>query len=461
MNEKYLPHRGLTIETLKFYNIQTTGRGDTASVIFHYHKNGSKIRGLNKKEFKCEGDMKNAGLFGQQLFNPGQGSAITICEGEYDAASAYQMLGSKYPSVSVRSASTARGDCERGHSFINSFDKIYLCFDNDIPGQLATRQVAILFDVNKVYHVKLNRFKDANDYLVNKAEKEFVATWWNSKRFLPKGIVSDYKEIEEILKKEDKDAAASYPFATLNSMCRGIRGGEVVLFTAQEKIGKTEVMRAIEYHLLKTTKDNLGIIHLEENERRTINGLISYALGVPCHFSDCGISPDERIQAYKVLTKSTDRCYIYSHFGSDDPDCILDMVRYLVASCHCKYIFLDHITMVVTGFEEEDERRKLDYISTRLAMMTRELDFTLFLVSHVNDQGKTRGSRYIAKVADTIVSLDRDIESPDAGRRNQTRLTVRGNRFSGTTGPAGTLVFDPVTWQVAEQEAKEEVNEPF
>jgi hypothetical protein len=110
--------------------------------------------------------------------------------------------------------------------------------------------------------------------------------------------------------------------------------------------------------------------------------------------------------------------------------------------------------MLVTGFAEteQDERKTLDRISTRLAMMTRELDFTLFLVSHVNDEGRTRGSRNIAKVADLIVHLERDIEAMDTDERNTTKLVCRGNRFAGKTGPAGQLVFDPKTFKIKEKE---------
>jgi hypothetical protein len=106
--------------------------------------------------------------------------------------------------------------------------------------------------------------------------------------------------------------------------------------------------------------------------------------------------------------------------------------------------------MLVTGFEGEDERKKLDFLSTKLAMMTRELDFTLFIVSHVNDDGKTRGSRNISKIADLIVSLDRDIESASFEERNKTYLTVRGNRYAGLSGPAGVLTFDPSSFTLSE-----------
>ncbi len=448
-------HRGITKDTMKAYGVEAKV-GSNGSIVSFSIPFGSSTqirepRGKGQKEnLYTIGSSEDVRLFGQDCFNAGSAKAITVTEGAYDALSCYQMLGSKYPSVSVRSAATARRDCERARNYLNSFDSIYLCFDGDEPGQRAAKEVATLFDVNKIYYVQLTKHKDANDYLQAGDIQEFSRVWWNSKRFMPKGIVSDYKSIEDILAKESAKAVATYPFATLDSMAYGIRMGELILFTALEKVGKTEVLRAIEHHLLKSTEENMGIIHLEEEEKRSIQGLVGYELNTPVHLPDSGVSLDDQLSAYKSLTKTDGRLHFYTHFGSDDPNTILDIIRYLVGVCHCKYIFLDHITMLVTGFEDEDERKKLDYISTRLAMMTRELDFTLFLVSHVNDSGQTRGSRNISKVADLIIHLERNIEASDADERNLTSLLCRGNRFAGTTGPAGKLRFNPSTYTIGE-----------
>jgi len=452
---EYIEHRKITKDTMKAYGVSakvgTNGTIVSLSIPFGSSTQIREPRGNGQKEnITTIGSSDDIKLFGQDTFSAGSAKAITITEGAYDALSAYQILGSKYPAVSVRSAATARRDCERARAYLNSFDHIYLCFDADEPGQRAAKEIATLFDVNKVFHVQLTKHKDANDYLQAGDTKEFYNVWWNAKKFMPKGIISDYKSIEDILKKESAKATASYPFATLDAMAYGIRLGELVLFTALEKVGKTEVLRAIEYHLLKTTEDNVGVIHLEEEEKRSVQGLVSYELGVPCHLPDAGISVADQIAAYQKITKTDGRLHFYTHFGSDDPNTILDIIRYLVGVCHCKYIFLDHITMLVTGFEDEDERKKLDYISTRLAMMTRELDFTLFLVSHVNDSGQTRGSRNIAKVADLIIHLNRDIEAATADERNCTRLICKGNRFAGTTGPAGVLTFNPASYTIKE-----------
>jgi twinkle protein len=447
---EYLSYRGISKDTYSFYDVHTKVlEGRPISHGYVYPNGAIKVRTL-PKSFSWSGPASEAGLFGADKFQQGSARSITLCEGELDALSVYQMLGSKYPALSVRGSSSARSDCQRAWEYLNSFERIYLCFDNDEPGSKATAEVASLFNPNKIYHVKLTKHKDANEYLVNGHGDEFLRAWHNAKPYLPKGIIGDYKSIHEALKKEDAQATATYPFPTLDGMAYGIRSSELVLLTAQEKVGKTEVLRAIEAHILKTTDHNIGIIHLEEKEKRSVQGLASYDLGVPCHLPDSGVSTDDVLEAYKRLSKRDGRVFFYTHFGADDPDVILDRIRYLVTVCGCKFIFLDHMTMLVSGEIDNRKRETLDMLATRFAMMTRELDFTLFLICHVNDEGQPRDSRMIAKTCDLQIYLERDKISADPAVRNTVRLTCRDNRYGSITGPAGVLSFDPKTFRLTE-----------
>jgi twinkle protein len=459
---EYLSHRGISKETFQYYGVATkvAHDGRPVAVAFPYSKDARKVRLLGEKKFFSQGDMNSQSLFGKDKFSAGSARAITITEGEFDALAAFEALGSKYPVVSVRSASSAKKDCGASRDYLNSFEKIYLCFDNDEPGTKAAQEVASLFPFEKIYHVKLSKHKDANAYLEAGEAQEFRSIWFNAKRFVPEGVISSFAEIDRIIDEAKVKPTATYPFKQLQDMTYGIRDGECVLFTALEGIGKTEIFRAIEYHLLKTTDFNVGIIHLEESKDRTVKGLAGYELRSPCHLEEAGVSNADIKSAFRSVVTRDERLHIYSHFGSSDPNIILDTIRFLVAVCGCRYIFLDHITMVVTGLEGEDERKALDYISTQLKMMAKELGFTLFFISHVNDEGQTRGSRNISKVADLRVHLHRDLTSGNARTRNTTELTVYKNRFGAHTGPAGKLHFDGSTFMISELTEAQEALPP-
>ncbi len=447
---EYLPWRGINKSTYQKFGVKTkiNAEGKPISVGFDYPNASTKVRQRDQKAFHWENANGKAGLFGRNIFSAGNGKYITITEGELDALTIYQLLGT--PVVSVQSASSARNDCALERSFLQSYDRIYLCFDSDEAGRRATEEVARLFDFNRVYHVKLSKHKDANEYLTAGDGDELKNLWLNAKKYLPDWIISTNAEFEKILLEPVRHGIA-WPFPTLNYMTYGIRTGESVLLTAQEGVGKTEIMHAVEHQILRSTNDNVGAIFLEEPKKRHLQSLAGIEVKRPVHLPDCGIEPREVYSALTRLVRRDDRLYVYSHFGSDDPDVFLDAVRILAGQYACRYIFFDHVGMAVSGLGGEDERKALDYIVTRLEMMVKELDFALLFVSHVNDMGQTRGSRMISKIADIRIDATRDITASDRLTRNTTRLTISKNRFCGRTGPAGNLVFDPVTYTLSEE----------
>lgn len=447
---EFIPWRGLTKETMEKYRAATKidANGNPVAVGFRYPNGAVKIRKIATKEFSSSGDMSNATLFGKDIFSAGSSRSITITEGELDAMSIYQATG--YPAVSIRSSSSANKDCHSEIEYLNSFEKVYIATDSDDKGKKAAKVIASLFQTPKVYIVKFSKYKDANDYLQNGESEELKRIWWNAPLYVPDEIVSSYSEIDAIIDKSETKAGVAYPFPTLNTMTFGMRPKEAILFTALEGIGKTEILRAIEFKLLKETDHNIGVLHLEEDDARTIKGWVGYEVQEPVHLPTTRISNTEVKTIYRNITGRDNRVFLSSHFGSDDPDVILGTIRLLVAGYGCKYIFLDHISLVISGLREEDERKQLDYISTQLAMMCQELDFTLVFVSHVNDDGLTRGSRNISKIAHIWVHLSRDKTAEQEVERNTTYLTIQKNRPTGRTGPAGKLFFDPTTYILSE-----------
>ncbi len=447
---EYRADRGISVETMQHFGVLTKCiNGTPSSIMFptvRPHR-GGKVRSLTEKKFLTVGENPENLLFGQESFPPGCSDTITITEGEYDALSIYEATGR--PAVSIRGSSSARKDCAAQFKYLNSFPTIKLACDADEPGQRASLAIAELFEFNRVKTVSFEKeLKDANGYLQAGRTQDLRRLWYNATRFMPAGVLSTFADFDAAIDDETfQKPIATFPFRELEEKLQGLRQGEITLLTAQEGIGKTEIIRAIEHHILKTTDLNLGIIHLEENKARTIKGLVGLSLGEPVHLPDSQVSSDELKSGLRNLVRREDRLHVYSNFGGDDPDSICDLIRFLVVACDCKVVTLDHITMLATGRAgEEDERRFLDALSTKMARMVNELQFHLILISHINDDGKTRGSRNISKIASNRVDLYRDIISPNDVERNTTTLTVSKARFSSLTGPAGSLFFDRETF---------------
>ena len=55
----------------------------------------------------------------------------------------------------------------------------------------------------------------------------------------------------------------------------------------------------------------------------------------------------------------------------------------MVQALDCKIIFLDHISIVVSGISDGDERRTIDNLMTMLRKLVEEVKCTMFVVSHL------------------------------------------------------------------------------
>lgn len=434
--------------------VNTNPESQVGHVYPYFDENGAhvanKVRRKGEKAFYWEGDVGRATLFGQQLFQAG-GKAITIVEGECDALAGYQLTGSRYPCVSVKSASEAKRNCADNFEYLNSFEKIVICFDNDDPGQKAAQQVAQLFQPGKVHILKLEKCKDANDYLINGLERDYVNEWFRAPTYMPDGLKIGSEMWDEVAN-HVIPKSVPYPWKGLNHTTYGIRLSEVVLLTADTGVGKTSVVKEIEHHLLTNEelveeKAGVGILHLEEPNYDTVIGLMSVNANKPFHLPDTDRTTEE-LRTHFDAVINTERVVIWDHFGSNDIDAVLSKIRHM-AALGCKYIVLDHLSIVVSD-QSGDERKQLDEISTKLKMLCMNLDIAVIAIIHINRQGQVRGSAGPEQISNIVIKLYRDKTDPDPWRRNVTRLTVEKNRFCGRTGPSCWLFYNEITGRLEE-----------
>ena len=424
---------------------------------------GYKERTVATKEFQIIGTNKGSGLFGQNANRSG-GKYLTICEGEIDALSISEMFDGKWQVVSLKNgASSASRDIKENLEYIESFDNIVLCFDQDQAGNDAVKAVQDIISVGKLKVCTLP-MKDASDMLVNGKVKEFTNAWWSAESYTPAGIVRGKDTWEHLLKDENL-VTVDYPWEGLNKLTYGFRAKELVTITSGSGMGKTSVVKELEAYILDKTDDNLAIIHLEESIERSVKGLMSIEANAPIHIPQYERElSDEDKKALWQKSVGDKNVFFYDHFGSMSEDSLLNVIRTYAKSYDCKWIVLDHLSIVVSDQDGIlDERKAIDAIMTKLRKIVQETGVGLFLISHLRrPQGKPheeggqvslselRGSAAIAQLSDIVIGLERNQQDDDPVVRNQTTLRVIKNRFSGLTGKACKLYYNAETGRLSE-----------
>ena len=456
-----LAARGIAEATCHKYGVRKGQLNGKAVHLYPYYKDGQVVAAKTRdaaKNFNIIGDGKDLSFFGQNLFGkPSDKISLVVTEGEIDALSMAQIMGLKFPVVSVPSGAQSAVKAFRNNiEWLDGWKDVVIMFDNDAPGREGAQKCAEVLRPGKARIASLP-LKDANDMLMAKRSEELMKCFWDAKSFRPDGIIAGV-DLWDVISHEDNTLSLDYPYVALNEKTHGCRRGELVTVTAGSGIGKSAFMREIAHHLLGVG-ETVGMVMLEESTRRTGLGLMGLAIDKPLHLSREGVTPLEMKTAFDK-TLGTGRVFMYDHFGSSEVDHLMNKLRYMVKGLSCNWIILDHLSILVSGLEGIDERRLIDQAMTMLRTFVEETKCGLLLVSHLkrpdgkgHEEGahtslsQLRGSHAIAQLSDIVIGLERNQQSDNP---NETQIRVLKNRFSGETGEAGKLYFNRDTGRLTE-----------
>lgn len=436
--------RGITEETCRRYGYGLARVGDATVQVAPYHDQGGtlvaqKLRYPDKR-FVVRGDMAEARLFGERAW-PASGRMVVVTEGEIDAMSASQAQGD-WPAVSVPSgASSAASAVRRSLDWLSGFDRVVLAFDEDEPGQRAALAAAAVLPPGKAYVAHLPR-KDSNECLTAGLSTELKRAFWNARPWRPDGILDSE---EAWTKAAAQDSVPSYPWGlpALDARTKGFRPGEVVVVTGGTGSGKTTLVQQTVVDLLAAGVP-VGLLSLEAPIRRVVLDLCSVARAAPRQEE----MTEENHAAWTALSE---RLHLYQHFGSTETGNVVARMRYMARALGCRVLVLDHLSIVVSGFEaDSDERRSIDRLMTQVATLAQEVEAAILVVSHLRrpDKGAheeggrvtladLRGSGSIAQLAHTVVAVERDQQSPDT----RAALRVLKCRHTGDLGLADQITY--------------------
>ena len=453
-----LNKRNLSEKTNQFYQIYRDGN----TLRFPYHTSDGILQGVKtktkKKDFRYEGVSTDT-LFAQHRF-PSTGKRLVITEGELDAASCYEAMPG-WPMVSLpHGAASAKKDCQKQIPLFQGYEEVVVFLDNDDAGRKAAEEVAGIIPPGKAKIAKLDGYKDPSEALQANDHEAIRKAIWDAKPYRPDGII-DGKTLLEIVTTPQAPHDHEYPFKGLNEKLHGIRYGELTTFCAGSGSGKTSIMRHIATDLL-CKGEHVGILELEASNRRTALGLMSTAVGKNLQLGEYG---EEELRTAFGDSIAAWNLFCFDGFGSYDPDLIYNRIEYMATGLDCKVVFLDHLSILLSGLEG-DERRMIDTTMTRLRSLVERTGIALFLVSHLRRAGNDknsheeggrvslsslRGSHSIAQISDSVIALERDQQADTPG--NPTTIRVLKNRYSGEVGVACTLTYDLNTCRFTEHEA--------
>jgi len=437
-------------------------------------------------------------LFGQNVAENlnRRKSNLVITEGQWDCVSVYQALvdnvkGTKYEGIEPFVVSIPLGTANaveailHNEPFAKAFDGLTIFFDDDyctpkekqkgvVKGHEAREAVANAFVGSGISLFTISPdegFKDASDYLQAGRSNELAKLVQFGKRQYSAEKIVHASEItlEELLEPRPEGVYVNQ-FPKLMDKIHGFRTRELVVLTAPSNVGKSTVLSFFANSFVEVG-EKVGMIYLEETNKETLQRIVASKLKVNyLKFKDKPLecaSMQEIEAAYNEVI-SNDSLVMLGHFGSMPVTELMSKVKHMHLVEGCKFILLDHLSMVISGLETDNERKQLDMIMTELAAFCAANEVCVIAVSHINrsnaDQFKPpkgqeeepfwvkvtkesmRGSSSLEQLSFIVLGLEPQV-MPDRSRGN-VRLTVLKNRPWGYLGVCDEFKIDEDTWDV-------------
>ena len=380
--------------------------------------------------------------------------------------------------------------------FIRSYEKVVLGFDNDEAtalekekkikkGKEATDDVASFLLSENIYVVRYpnerndpDGFKDIRDmYDAGKVRELYAMFTKADDRYVPDKLIGLKDITIENLRKKKKDGVPLPGLPGLYNLTRGPRTGELWTLTGPSGGGKSTISRKIEYAIIDylrdmsiprldgwTESEKVAIIRLEEDEEESVNSLYAEELKVdPKAFvadPEQFLTEEQHLEIHQRWIRE-DKIKIFDHFGSIPTDQLIQKLKQMVFLDGCKWIILDHLSMVISGLKSDNERRDLDNIMTELAAFCKKYDVFILSISHMKRKElqlpkdkdgnllpfwypvrkeDLRGSAALEQLSWVVLGVEPE-ELPDRSR-GRVRIVVLKNRPHKKLGIADTMVMD-------------------
>lgn len=458
--------RGLDADVAELYSIQKQydAEGNPVRYAFKWPGNvkyrsydykGEGEYGVDEKDFgKKASGVYDGALFGPN-FNANSSTRIYITEGEFDAASLFQILGKKFPCKSLNSSSLSAKDIKEIEKELRPFKEIIYAGELDKAGRPCADKLFEVFP-DKFYYVPMTKHKDANAFLMAGDGEDLKWSAVKYQRYAPENFFIGDVAVAEAIRTENPYEYVPTGHSQLDSKMRGLIKGGLTFIKAPRGGGKTELCRFFETGLLRNSPDvRIALLHMEEMKSTTYRGMATYELDANVRTKEDaknnGYTEDQVIEAAQRMADG-ERTIIFEMRGHDDPLQLLEYVRRAAAVYGADYIFIDHVQRLayLSSAGVDGATSTLTTLGARMAQLAKELNIGVVFISQVNDDGRTKYAASLEEEAIVCLKLERDTESEDELVRNTTNFVLDKNRPFANLGKAGAIYYDPDTTCLSE-----------
>lgn len=484
-------YRGIRTETAEFYG-HLYERDNNGEIIKTYYPETKydfsgecrSLRGYKARVLPKQFGWGNIGITGlsndfsgQHLFTAG-GKKVVIFGGEEDKLAAAQMLRDyqlsrgqheydRYAVVSTTAGeATLARSCQINYDWLDNFEEILLCMDNDEAGKKAVQEAIKILPQGKV-KLMTTSLKDANQMLLEGKQKQFISNFFDARALVPDDIKTSKDadaELEEELGRP-KIGLPAFMKRLEDLMAGGIPLGYMVNLGAVTGGGKTTIINEMIYEWVFDCPVRLGILSLELTAGQYQMMLLSRHIGQKLALikdpqEAVAFVQQPHIQAKRKELRENEygeERYVLLDERSGSLEAVKAQILKMIKKYGCQFIVIDPINDLFEGSTLEQQTDFIKFLKTVI-----KEGVTIFNICHLT-KGKTQtdkegkrikrqiteddfsGVSNLVKSGGCNIAATRDKLAEDVHEKNTTEIEVLKCRWTGNTGWAGEWYYDNET----------------
>lgn len=378
----YMMSRGISFDTLKSSDIRYGRQGSMAIITMDKFRVASCVyRTVDKKIFMEKGSEQR--LWGINTFKLDDNNPRTlyITEGHVDCLTLREM--GTCNSVSVPNGASSHEWIDRDWEFLQQFDKIVLCYDNDTAGKSAITDVKGRLDFANLYELEYGLYNDINEMYMMDSEALY-ATVRHPKEISMDGFISLQNVSTEM---GVLDQLVSTGLTGFDQIFGGISVHQSTIIMAESGAGKTTVM-------CNMIKGMLGIgqkvaVWSGELSNKMLKTWMYSTIGgenavnfTPHPFRRNEFITNIKPDYEKRIDKAVDgKLFTYDGNRSDGFKMIKHF-EYLHKRFGVKYFFVDNLSILGMNVKGLGKYEGEEEFSKAVASFTRNNPVHIFLVAH-------------------------------------------------------------------------------
>jgi len=367
--------RKLTPETLALFKIAD----GNDSIVFPFLRDGETVmikrlmleRKNGKKDIRPTSEGQEPILFGWQGVDE-RARSVIICEGEIDCMSLKQ-IGHDALSVPF-GAGKGQNWIDNEYDRVNRFDEIYICMDQDAPGEQAAAELIERLGRHRCKILKLGKYKDANEAL--KAGYDIFALAAD----MAKATTCDPAELrqlsefhdeimEEFYPKDEKQKGATLPWKKTYDLVR-FRAGDISVWAGINSHGKSLALSQVGVDLISQGY-RVCIASMEMSPKDQ---------GFKMYKQIGGVDRPSPTYAQEIRKFVQDGCWIFNVRGTAKAEKVLEVFQYAYYRYGIKHFIVD--SLAKCGFNEDDYNGQKQFID-RLMEFAGENNVHVHVVIHI------------------------------------------------------------------------------